>query len=206
MITDPLRTYKNPFHSSAISWINSLLGSISTSKNIAGVLVIVEAALPKLFPAIIATLMPLSWTLRISLSFASWYEGSQSLFSLLKLTQIWIPSISFVPGISECIIPLPAVIHWMPPCDISPILPLKSSCLQLPWSIYVTVSKPLWGWSGKPAGLLTKKWSIIRKGSKFFNWEVPITRFTRAPTPSDNSRGLTILTTDLDIFNLLILR
>jgi hypothetical protein len=47
--------------------------------------------------------------------------------------------------------PLPAVIHWMLPPRSSPWLPTLSRCSIAPSIMYVTVSKPRWGWFGKPA-------------------------------------------------------
>lgn len=53
------------------------------------------------------------------------------------------------------------------PGYIVPLCPQKSSCWNEPVIMYVTVSNPLWGWSGKPAGFLTLNSSNIKKGS---NW------------------------------------
>lgn len=108
--------------------------------------------------------------------------------------------ISWAAGISECTIPLPAVIHCKSPASIVPLCPSKSSCVIAPlisqnnytkvihiplynWlynnkktetflifvtcNIYVTVSKPLCGWSGNPAGAATETiFHILKKTKK----------------------------------------
>ena len=45
----------------------------------------------------------------------------------------------------------PAVIHWTDPGTRKPSFPLESLCRKFPCFKYVTVSKPRWGWEGKPA-------------------------------------------------------
>ena len=79
-------------------------------------------------------------------------------------------------GYSLWTIPLPAVIHWTPPGPMTPEFPIMSPCSTRPLSMIVHVSKPRWGWSGKPIsasleGLLNS--SSMRNGSRFRSLEVP---------------------------------
>ena len=54
-------------------------------------------------------------------------------------------------GISSCMIPPPAVIHWTSPAPMAPALPMLSRWSTSPTSMYVTVSMPRCGCQGNPA-------------------------------------------------------
>ena len=67
-------------------------------------------------------------------SILTWYRGSTILSLVLRLTHSCNPRTwpAFLPGISECTIPFPAVIHWTSPVSRIPAAPVKSSCWNLP--------------------------------------------------------------------------
>lgn len=63
----------------------------------------------------------------------------------------------------------------------------------------LTVSKPLCGWSGNPAGFFTLNSSSIRNGSKFLSCVFPMLLLTLAPMPSSCSLLSTIFSITRDI-------
>ena len=137
------------------------------------------------------TLPPSTFIVGISAARRSRYRGSHALSFSGRSTHSCIPTFGlpseFCRGISECIIPRPAVMNCRSPASSVPALPAKSSWSKPPLSRYVMVSCPRWGWSGKPASDAEEKWSSMRKGEKFRSLGVPIERRTRAPAPSDCS-------------------
>ena len=80
------------------------------------------------------------------------YAGAVILSAAARLTQSWKPAMrpSSCSGISEWMMPRPAVIHWTLPGSSRPTLPTLSRWRMRPSSMIVTVSKPRCGWSGKP--------------------------------------------------------
>ena len=69
-----------------------------------------------------------------------------------RLTHSWKPAMrpASCSGISEWMMPRPAVIHCTLPGSSRPTLPTLSRWRMRPSSMIVTVSKPRCGWSGKP--------------------------------------------------------
>ena len=66
-------------------------------------------------------------------------------------------------------------------------LPTESWCSILPLSMMLQVSKPRWGWSGKPADASfagMRSSSSIRKGSRFRSLLVPRVLQMRTPAPA----------------------
>ena len=106
-----------------------------------------------LLPAITRTVTP-SAVVRTGTSAGamSRYAGGCILSLAARLTQSWKPAIrpASCSGISEWMMPRPAVIHCTLPGSSRPTLPTLSRCRMRPSSMIVTVSKPRCGWSGKP--------------------------------------------------------